>query len=121
MLRSKALRFWATVLLATTLGGVAMPLFGDLHAGLDLACTDGAWTDAGHHTTTQIESVRPSVADDHCAVCHLQRALSGAADDAKRYVSTARVARSHVLASIDETRDTAIPGLPSRAPPASRL
>lgn len=118
MLRSIAVRLWATVLLATTLGGVVVPTFGDLHAGADLVCADEVWTDVGHHTRTQIEGVRPPAGDDHCAVCHLLRALNGAADDAKRYVILAAPVRPSFLAAIGLTHESAPDGLPSRAPPA---
>lgn len=118
MPRSAGLRLWATLLLTTFLSGAVVPLFGDLHTGFDVACTDEAWTDAGHHTTTQIEGVRPPVGHDHCAVCHLQRALGGAFDDAKRWVSADGTTTAIRYCEIHRTRDSARRGLPSRAPPA---
>jgi hypothetical protein len=119
MLRAISLRLWATVLLAATLGGVVVPLFDDLHTGPDLACAGDAWTDSGHHSTTQIEGVRPLVGHDHCAVCHLQRALGGAVDDAKRCVVADTAVVALVNAEVHGTRDFTRRGLPSRAPPAT--
>lgn len=112
----------ATVfVLVTMMGGVAMPLFGDLHADSDLICADDLIGATSHHQTTQIESVRPLVAGDHCAVCHLQRAMSGAADDAKRYVAGTGTTPWVVLAVVRATRELARHDVPSRAPPSSLL
>jgi hypothetical protein len=118
MPRAMALRLGAGVLLITTLGGVALPLAGDLHTGPDLACAEDAWVDTGHHSTTQIEGVHPSVGHDHCAVCHLQRAMGGAVDDAKRYVIADGAMAAILFVEADGTRDSDRRGLPSRAPPA---
>ena len=110
-------RFWAAVALATMIGGVVTPLFGDLHTGSDIACTDEVWGIAGHHDTTQIETVLPPVADGHCALCHLQRTLWGAADDAKRYVAVAVLASWTVTLVAPATIDAGRHDVPSRAPP----
>jgi hypothetical protein len=114
-------RFAVVFVLVTMIGGVVMPLFGDLHADGDLICADDPIGATPHHQTTQIESIRPSVAGDHCAVCHMQRAMSGAADDAKRYVAGAAVAPWTVLAVVRATRELARHDVPARAPPSSFL
>ena len=113
-------RIATALLLVTMTGGVVMPLFGDLHADGDLICADDP-LGGTHHQTTQIESIRPPVAGDHCAACHMQRAMSGAADDAKRYVAGAAVAPWTVLAVVRATRELARHDVPSRAPPSSFL
>jgi hypothetical protein len=118
MLRLLSRHLWATVLLVTMLGGLVTPLFGDLHAETDVVCADDVLGPTGHHYTTQIESVRPPEADGHCAVCHLQRALSGAADDAKRYVSGEEAAPFTAGVLTRTTRDSSRHDVPSRAPPA---
>lgn len=116
------LRVWATVLLVSTFGGLMVPLFGDLHSGIDIACTDdGVLVDVGHHTTTQIETVRPPETDGHCAVCHLQRALTGAADDAKRYVSVAQGSDPSFPTIAGPTDGWIATAVPSRAPPTLSL
>ncbi len=111
-------RLWATVILATILGGVVMPLFGDLHAESDIACVDEAWGTTGHHHTTQIESVYPPVTDGHCAVCHLQRTLGNALDDAKRFVTAAEAAPWTVRVVARGTVESSPRDVASRAPPA---
>jgi hypothetical protein len=114
-------RLAAVFVLVTMIGGVATPLFGDLHAEGDRICADDPVGATPHHQTTQIESVRPPVAGDHCAVCHLQRAMSGAADDAKRYVAGTMVTPWIVVAAVHATRELARHDVPSRAPPSSFL
>ena len=119
MLRVISRRLWATVILVTMCGGVVTPLFGDLHAETDIACADEAWGGTGHHQTTQFEPIRPPVGDGHCAVCHLQRALSGAADDAKRYVSGDEAAPWIAGTIARATRGCSRHDAPSRAPPST--
>jgi hypothetical protein len=120
MVRHLSRQLWAVLILVTMLGGVVTPLFGDLHLGSDIACADDAWG-ATHHQTVQIEPILPPVHGEHCAVCHLQRAMGSAADDAKRYVlATVPVTRvARVVARA--TRDAARHEMPSRAPPVSFL
>jgi hypothetical protein len=117
MVRHEFRRFWSALVLMTLLGSVTLPLFGDLHTGLDTACADEGRADF-HHDRPQIEIVRLPADDGHCAVCHLQRALSGAADDAKRFVAgtglfTAEFVYVQNIAHLLVRRD-----VPSRAPPA---
>ena len=117
MVRHELRRFWSALVLMTLLGSVALPLFGDLHSGFDTACADEGWA-GSHHDRPQIEIVRLPADDGHCAVCHLQRALSGAADDAKRFVVgtgvfTAEFVHVQDIAHVQVRRDVR-----SRAPPA---
>ena len=52
---SQLLRRIATVfILVTMVGGVVMPLFGDLHVDGDLICADDPLGGTPHHQTTQI-------------------------------------------------------------------
>lgn len=117
MLRRR-LRLLAGVVLAALLGGVFTPLFGDLHAESDVACVDDLLWAPSHHTTTQIENVRPPVSDGHCAVCHLQRAMNGAADDAKRFVVASVAVTPHPAIAEHPVRSHARLDIPSRAPPS---
>jgi hypothetical protein len=118
MLTLLSRRLSAVLVLVTLLGGAIVPLFGDLHAEADTACAEDAWGGTPHHQTTQFESIRPPVSGEHCAVCHLQRAMGSAADDAKRYVPGAVAAPRVARAVARTTRDAARHEVPSRAPPA---
>lgn len=111
------LRLFAHVVLAALLGGVITPLFGDLHVDVDGICAEDGWAPS-HHQTTQFESIRPPVGDGHCAICHLQRAMNGAADDAKRFVAASVEATLHVVVERRATRSMARRDVPSRAPPS---
>jgi len=117
MMLRRHLHLFAHVVLAALLGGVLTPLVGDLHADGDGVCAEDGWAPS-HHQTTQFEGIRPSVGDTHCAICHLQRAMNGAADDAKRFVAASVEATLHVVVERRATRSTAPRDVPSRAPPA---
>ena len=111
-------RLSAAIVLLTMAGGVVMPLFGDLHAETNDPCAENTWGGGTpHHQTTQIESVRPPVSGDHCAVCHLQRAMSGADDDAKRFVQGEGPTPWIVRTAVRAPRELARHDVPSRAPP----
>lgn len=111
-------RLWATIVLAAMCGSTVVPVFGDLHADGDIliAAEQAA---ASHHHTDQFEGICPSLVDDHCAVCHLQRAMGGAADDAKRYVASAVTAPWTVGTARRSIRTGSRTNLPPRAPPVS--
>jgi mono/diheme cytochrome c family protein len=111
----------ALILLVAMAGGLVMPLFGDLHVESDVACADDALAATSHHQTIQFESIRPAVAGDHCAICHLQRAMGGATDDAKRYVPGGEAAPWTVRTLTHTTSELVRLDVPSRAPPASAL
>lgn len=112
------LRLVARVVLVALLAGVVTPVFGGLHAESDAACADNLGLYPSHHQTTQIETIRPSHGDGHCAICHLQRAMNGAADDAKRFVAALEAAETAVAVAEWATIVRAPRGLPSRAPPS---
>jgi len=77
MLRGRLRRFVATVGLIAWIAGLALPVLGGQHVP-DFA--DAGETFLGVlHPVTQVEPVHPSLSDDHCAICHLQRAARGAA------------------------------------------
>jgi hypothetical protein len=113
------LRLIASVVLAAVIGGVGMPLFGDLHTENDVACAEDLGFVPSHHQTTQIETVRPAHSDGHCAICHLQRALNGAADDAKRFAAALEAAAAHVVVVERAVIARGTRNVPSRAPPSS--
>jgi hypothetical protein len=118
MIRHELRRLWSALVLLTLLGSVTLPLFGDLHTGFDTACADDGWA-GSHHDRPQIENVRLPIDDGHCAVCHLQRALSGAADDAKRFVAGPGVFTSEFVHAPDAVHAQIRRDVPPRAPPAS--
>ena len=76
MFRGPLRHLVATIGLLSWIAGLALPAFGGQHVP-DLA-------DAGApflgvlHPVTQVEPVHPSLGGDHCPICHLQRAASGA-------------------------------------------
>src|SRR5690606_15771548 len=113
--RRTSAHFWAATILVAMLGSVFVPLFGGLHADLDIVCADDAW--GAHHQTTQVEGVRPDVGDNHCAVCHLQRAMARAVDDAKRFVARTDTAVLHTAVVARSARSSDARTLASRGPP----
>lgn len=117
LFRHTAQRFWALFVLSVMLGSAVVPLAGDLHADVDAICAEDGW-ELFHHDAPQFEGIRPPVGGGHCAICHLQRALTGAADDAKCFVDTPDVVTRHVVVVECATRPRAIRDVPSRAPPA---
>ena len=77
MLRGRLRRFVATIGLITWIAGLVLPAIGGQHVP-DLA--DVGETFLGIlHPVPQVEPVHPSLGDEHCAICHLQRAVRGAA------------------------------------------
>lgn len=117
MLRSLS-RIWAIAVLTALLGSAVMPLFGDLHAAGDsIGIQDHAERES-HHKVYQFEVVRPALDDSHCAICYMQRAMSGAADDAKRYVDVSDSTPWSVGTVQRSTRRLVRGTVPPRAPPA---
>lgn len=119
-------RLSAFVVLVALCGSTVLPLFGDLHTVADVACADDAWlTDAhaaSHHAQVQFESVREPVAGEHCAACHLQRAMAGADDDAKRAQALVAERPGWAAAPAIGRPDRVPPaGVPTRAPPVTLL
>jgi hypothetical protein len=68
-------RLMASLVLVTWTAGIVLPALGAVHVP-DLV--DGDILLAVPHPVTQIEPAYPSLADGHCAICHLQRAARGA-------------------------------------------
>ena len=76
MFRGGLRRLVATIGLVAWIAGLALPAFGGEHVA-DLR--DAGATFLGVlHPITQVEPVHPTLGDDHCAICHLQRAANGA-------------------------------------------
>lgn len=113
----RGLRQYALFVLVAMLGSVLTPLVGDLHAETDVACAEDGWVPS-HHQTTQFEGIRPPVSDGHCAICHLQRTMTGAADDAKRFVAASVAVAPHVVVVEHVLCSPARRDVPSRAPPS---
>lgn len=126
MASSRLRHLSALVLLVALCGGSVVPLFGDLHVAGEATRADEARLSDPHvvadHATTHVERVRDRVAGEHCAACHLLRAMAGADDDAKRLQPLASQATAWVL-GIDTARPASGADviLPSRAPPVSLL
>lgn len=114
-------RLWAVVALTGLFCSAVLPLFGGLHAVSDVVGIEDHAERESHHAVHQFEIVRPAHGDDHCAVCHLQRAMSGAADDAKRYVDASDTTPWSVGTVQPATRRLAGRSLPPRAPPSFLL
>jgi hypothetical protein len=74
--RARRLAAWTAVW--AILGTLQLPAVARLHSPIeeDLAC--GETSVIVRHPTTQFEQVLPAQGDGHCAICHLQRAVSGA-------------------------------------------
>jgi hypothetical protein len=114
-------RVWAITVLTALLGSAVMPLFGDLHDADDrIGIQDHAERES-HHKVYQFEIVRDAVGDDHCAICYMQRAMGGAADDAKRYVNVSDSTPWSVGMVQSSTRRLVRRTVPPRAPPAHFL
>ena len=119
-------RLSALIVLAALCGSAIVPVFGDLHLAGDEACADDAWVSdahaASHQTSIQFETVREPIAGDHCAACHLQRAMAGADDDAKRAQIQDTEGPAWMLGhTIDRRRSATVTSVPTRAPPVSLL
>jgi hypothetical protein len=84
-------RLSALVVLVALGSSILLPLAGGLHTVEEGAGLDPLWSSdphaVAHRSTTQVERVRDPLATDHCAVCHLQRTMAGADDDAKRLLT----------------------------------
>ena len=76
MFRGRLRCLVATVGLIAWIAGLALPTIGGQHVA-DLS--DAGTTFLGVlHPVTQVEPIHPTLGDDHCAICHLQRAANGA-------------------------------------------
>ncbi|SRR5690606_16839 len=118
------LRRLSALLVLIALGGsMALPLAGDLHAAGDVAGHEAIWsTDPhaiAHRSTTQVERVRDPLSTDHCAVCHLQRTMAGADDDAKRLLATGSEPVAWVIGpSVSPLMSRVVASRATRGPPA---
>ena len=78
MLRSLSLRLRALLALTALGGSLSLPLVNFSHLTLDDDRACGSVVLALGHPWAQFESPRPSLPDDHCALCHWLRAVGGA-------------------------------------------
>ena len=109
-------RLTARLLLVVWMFGVALPLVERRHVeDIDIACGDIGWGASGLP-----ESLKPAGSadsDDHCAVCHLQRAFRSAFTSSSSLVpSIERVVATQVAVGADASIGAAS-SLSSRAPP----
>ena len=109
-------RLAAHLLLAVWIFGVGLPLVERQHVSdVDVACGDVAWPGAG--SAVKLSEGAPGTADDHCAVCHLQRAFRSAFISATTLIpSVERLAAPPVVAQTAASANC-FPHLSSRAPP----
>lgn len=102
--------------------GLGLPFMGD-HLGLnndDPACGPDLVADLGQ--SVQLQAATTVIPLQHCAICHLQRATSGAAPAAR--LDTLGGAGWTNARLGDDSRhvaSTALDRQPARAPPASLL
>ena len=68
----------AYLALCAWVGGLVLPAFGLAHT-FDLEAVATHDTLGVRQSVVKFESVPPSATEGHCAVCHLQRAVRGAA------------------------------------------
>lgn len=115
VLRSRVSVFALLVWVAAAIGPVVFPHDG----GFDFACADDAW--ASPHPTTQFESVRPPVADDHCLVCHLERIGRGAVSERVAFHTNLEVALAGMVSIGQGVSADAALRIPARAPPSFLL
>jgi hypothetical protein len=86
---------------------------------LDFACSDDAWTSP--HPVTQIESVHPTIGDEHCFVCHLQRVARGALAEPARALPAIGGAVAGPRLGAERPTVARTESLPARAPPVVSL
>ena len=112
-------RVVATVALAAFLGALALPLFASRHGfGDDVDAGWGGRRLSTGHPVTQVETVYPAAADEHCAICHWGRAFGSSVTGAPvRYAPTVIV--SAIVASPLDTASTIFLAVgPPRGPPS---
>jgi hypothetical protein len=102
--------------IAALMGPIVLP-----HAQpFDLACSDEAWT--GPRTTAQFESALPATGDDdHCVVCHLQRAAREAVSEPSRSLPAPDPGRARMVARARTPAVAPADRTSARAPPATFL
>jgi hypothetical protein len=117
MTRAWFRRATALAVLVGWMGTVVLPSIAALHTPVldDAACGDPLWSNP--HPTTQFEAVLPSLYGEHCAVCHLQRALRGALASATRLPSPDDIAPAGRLLAAPGVLTLEVSAGPSRAPP----
>lgn len=114
------LRAWVALL--AFLGGLGLPFLNARHFGYDDDAACGQISLFNGHTQQQYEATAAPIPRDHCALCHWQRAVGGAAPSPA--VAAFSAPEPNRLRPIPRTRDNgtaAVQERPSRAPPASIL
>jgi hypothetical protein len=85
----------------------------------DLACSDDAW--GGQQAPDNIQDTRKTSGDDHCLVCHLQRAAREAIAEPPRALAGPNLSVDIAHASWHTPGINAVERTPARAPPAASL
>jgi hypothetical protein len=114
------LRAWTA--LVAFLGGLGLPFLNARHFGADDDTACGQVSIFNGHTQQQVDAAPAPVPRDHCALCHWQRAVGGAAPSAP--VASCSTPESNRLLPAPATRgvgSAAVQERPSRAPPALTL
>jgi hypothetical protein len=114
-------RIGALIALIAFSAGLLLPGAFVLHAPDD---ADAAWGAPGlvaGHPVTQVEPERPSVEDEHCAICHWMRALTHSITGARLSTPQIDVAALPVAPAGFFLQSDASSPSPARAPPALPL
>ena len=113
-------RACAWVALVTFSAAFALPFTAGCHSLFDdPGCGGEALVSL--HPHTQIESVRPPLVPEHCALCHWLRTFSGARVCAVASMAVGRDVRAAVVFQTSRHVQTDSTGRSSRAPPSSFL
>jgi hypothetical protein len=120
MVRSCWHRVSAALLLFCWIAGLVAPLDVSAHADRDIACSEPAW--ATLHQGQALSADRAALTDDeHCGLCHLQRAMRDVAGADSRVIVPAPVNAPVTDNALRLARVSRGRGEPSRAPPAVAL
>jgi hypothetical protein len=118
---TSGLRARAWLALGIFIGGLALPIVSPAHPVDDDQDTPGVAL-ISHHPWSEIASVLPPAVPQHCAICHWERALSGASASARVEVASALHAIAVGRLEIRLSADSApIRHGSSRAPPSPVL
>ena len=112
-------RVVATLALAAFLGTLALPLFASRHGfGDDVDAGWGGQRLGTGQPVTQIETVYPAAADEHCAICHWARAFGSSVTGAPlRYLPPVTVS-TIVFSPLDAVSTISLAVGPPRGPPS---
>jgi hypothetical protein len=115
-MKSGFLRRISIVTLVAWMLAVVGPTIIPHGMAFDWACSNDTWNDP--YSGAEIEGSRASADDEHCLVCHLQRAAREALSERFRASVSPVVARANAVASDRAPIVVRSRNIPARAPPA---